>query len=68
MHTLGEAKAALIAWAVSHPNYPGQMPFPDRNDDPSGYDGKVIAILQYQHLVINFCLVNCRFTGKQIHV
>lgn len=38
---LKEAKVALIAWAVSHPNHPGIMPFPDRNDDlPQGYDGK----------------------------
>ena len=41
MQSLKEAKAALIAWAVSHPNHPGIMPFPDRNDDlPQGYDGK----------------------------
>jgi len=38
MRVLGEAKAALIAWAVSHPNYPGQMPYPDRNGD-GNYDG-----------------------------
>lgn len=37
MKTLGEAKAALIAWAVSNPN-PGQMPFPDRATD-GDYDG-----------------------------
>ena len=37
---LNEAKAALIAYAVSHPKYPGQLPFPDRNDDLEGYDGK----------------------------
>lgn len=35
---LGEAKKALIAWAVSHPNHPGQMPYPDRNND-ANYDG-----------------------------
>jgi hypothetical protein len=35
---LGEAKKALIAWAVAHPNHPGQMPFPDRNSD-ANYDG-----------------------------
>lgn len=41
MQTLNEAKQALIAWAVSHPNHPGIMPFPDRNDDlPQGYDDK----------------------------
>lgn len=34
---LGEAKAALIAWAVSHPNVPGMMPYPDRNND-GNYD------------------------------
>lgn len=38
MRALGEAKAALIAWAVSHPNHPGQMPYPDRNGD-GNYDG-----------------------------
>jgi len=45
MHVLGEAKAALIAWAVAHPNSPGMMPWPDRNTDldfdgDSAYDGK----------------------------
>lgn len=35
---LNEAKQELIAWAVSHPNYPGQMPYPDRNGD-GNYDG-----------------------------
>jgi len=38
MRVLNEAKAALIAWSVSHPNYPGQMPYPDRNGD-GNYDG-----------------------------
>lgn len=38
---LNETKQALIAWSVSHPNYPGIMPFPDRNNDlPQGYDDK----------------------------
>ena len=35
---LKSAKDALIAWAVAHPNHPGQMPFPDRNTDLN-YDG-----------------------------
>lgn len=30
---LAEAKQALIAWAVNHPNTPGLMPYPDRNGD-----------------------------------
>jgi hypothetical protein len=38
--TLKEAKVALIAWAVNHPNTPGMMPYPDRNGDVEGYDGK----------------------------
>jgi hypothetical protein len=33
MQTLNEAKQALIAWSVSHPNTPGLMPYPDRNLD-----------------------------------
>jgi hypothetical protein len=42
---LNEAKTALIAWAVTHPNVPGMMPWPDRNTDldfegDSAYDGK----------------------------
>ncbi|WP_195742032.1 hypothetical protein [Methylobacillus flagellatus] len=40
MKALAEAKAALIAWSVAHPQWPGVMPFPDRSDDPEGYDGK----------------------------
>ncbi|HSH73653.1 MAG TPA: hypothetical protein VK974_11410 [Methylophilaceae bacterium] len=39
MQVLGEAKQALIAWAVSHPINPGQLPFPDRSTG-GGYDGK----------------------------
>jgi hypothetical protein len=35
--TLNEAKQALIAWAVSHPNTPGLMPYPDRKGD-GNYD------------------------------
>lgn len=38
LKTLGDAKQALISWAVSHENRPGQMPFPDRNAD-GDYDG-----------------------------
>lgn len=34
---LGAAKKALIAWAVSNPNNPGLMPYPDRNGD-GNYD------------------------------
>lgn len=39
MQTLAEAKATLIAWAVSHPDAPGLMPYPDRNGD-GNYDGR----------------------------
>ena len=35
---LAGAKKALIAWAVAHPNTPGLMPYPDRNND-GNYDG-----------------------------
>lgn len=44
--TLNKAKEALIAWAVSHPNTPGMMPWPDRNADldfapySNAYDGR----------------------------
>lgn len=34
---LNEAKKALIAWSVNHPNMPGIMPYPDRNGD-GNYD------------------------------
>ncbi len=37
---LNDAKAALIAWAVSYKNAPGQMPWPDRKEAVSpNYDG-----------------------------
>lgn len=47
MQTLARAKEALIAWSATHPNTPGLLPFPDRNDDhllatadaPARYDG-----------------------------
>src|SRR3972149_1749447 len=53
LQTLGEAKKALIAWAVSHPNTPGQMPWPDRNGD-GDYDGNsdcVSTAFQYSYLL-----------------
>ena len=41
MQSLNAAKQALIAWAVSHPYYPGQFPYPDRREVVSpNYDGK----------------------------
>lgn len=54
MHVLNEAKSALIAWSVSHPNFPGIMPFPDRNDDPNKYDTRsdcVTVGLNGSHLI-----------------
>lgn len=39
MESLAEAKTALIGWAASHPDSPGLLPFPDRNDD-GNYDGE----------------------------
>ncbi len=37
---LASAKDALIAWAATHPDTPGLLPFPDRNDDVTpDYDG-----------------------------
>ena len=51
---LAEAKEALIGWSVAHPNWPGIMPFPDRNDDSGGYDGKsdcVTSGLSENHLL-----------------
>ena len=40
VESLNAAKQALIAWSVSHPLHPGQMPFPDRLEivNPN-YDG-----------------------------
>lgn len=41
MLALGQAKEALIAWAVSY-DKPGQLPWPDRREvtPPANYDGK----------------------------
>ncbi len=40
VETLARAKEALIAWAATHPDTPGLLPFPDRNDDVTPeYDG-----------------------------
>lgn len=33
---LAEAKTALMAWSVTHPEFPGVMPYPDRGNE--GYD------------------------------
>ena len=65
MHVLNEAKSALMAWSVSHPNFPGIMPFPDRNDDPNKYDTRsdcVAVGLNGSHLIGRFPVlsdVNC---------
>lgn len=38
---LATAKQALLAFAAGNLNHPGQLPYPDRNDDmPPIYDGK----------------------------
>ncbi|MDO9204778.1 hypothetical protein [Methylotenera sp.] len=50
---LGAAKQALLAWAVSHPNTPGLMPYPDRNGD-GNYDGNsdcYTGVFQYGFLL-----------------
>ena len=36
---LTDAKQALLGWAASHALRPGLLPFPDRNDVDSNYDG-----------------------------
>ncbi len=54
MRMMGDAKNALIAWSVGHPNYPGIMPFPDRNNDPGKYDAKSDCVaygLNGSHLI-----------------
>lgn len=58
-NALQQAKSALIAWAVSNNNSPGEMPWPDRNTDSdyegdSPYDGKsdcVTTTFQYSYLI-----------------
>lgn len=45
MRSLARAKSALIAWAASHPDTPGLLPFPDRDDDvPPSYDGEADCV------------------------
>jgi hypothetical protein len=40
VNNLAKAKEALIAWAATHPDTPGLLPFPDRNDEGTpDYDG-----------------------------
>jgi len=36
--TLAQARDALVAWAATHPDTPGLLPFPDRSGD-GDYDG-----------------------------
>jgi hypothetical protein len=43
IEALASAKQALIAWAATHPDTPGLLPFPDRNDDGT-YDGAADCI------------------------
>lgn len=45
MASLASAKDALIAWAATHPDTPGLLPFPDRNDDGTpNYDGEADCV------------------------
>lgn len=55
LDALVEAKAALIGWSVAHAQYPGILPFPDRNADKN-YDGQSDCVsneatLDYSHLL-----------------
>ncbi len=40
MESMREAKYALLGWSVQHPDNPGMLPYPDRNSDRNGYDGR----------------------------
>jgi hypothetical protein len=57
MQSLNEAKNALIAWAVSNRDHPGQLPFPDRNGEAiPNYDGtsdcnSPTSVFQYSFLI-----------------
>jgi hypothetical protein len=55
MQTLNEAKQALIAWSVSHPNTPGLMPYPDRNND-GNYDDTSDCYANNVNFAPNFTL------------
>jgi hypothetical protein len=73
MDTLARTKEALIAWSATHPNTPGLLPFPDRNDDhllatadaPARYDGAsdcdVSGAIASTHLLGSF-----PFAGEQV--
>jgi len=55
MQHLNEAKQAVLAWAVSNLDHPGQLPFPDRNDE-GNYDGtsdcnSPTSVFQYIFLI-----------------
>lgn len=55
IQNLNAAKNALIAWAVSNRDHPGQLPFPDRNEDVN-YDGlsdcnSPTSVFQYSFLI-----------------
>lgn len=60
---LGEAKQALIAWAVSNRLHPGQMPFPDRNAD-GNYDGKSDCNSPLSTFVYSFLLGQLPIYGQ----
>ena len=55
MQTLNEAKQALIAWSVNHPNTPGLMPYPDRNND-GNYDDTSDCYANNVNFAPNFTL------------
>jgi hypothetical protein len=53
--TLKNAKQALIAWAVSNPNVPGLMPYPDRNGD-GNYDDTSDCYASNVNFNLNFVI------------
>ena len=55
MQTLNEAKQALIAWSANHPNTPGLMPYPDRNND-GNYDDRSDCFASNVNFAPNFTL------------
>ncbi len=52
---LGAAKRALLAWAVSNPDNPGLMPYPDRNAD-GNYDDASDCYASNNNFSPNFTL------------
>lgn len=62
---LTQAKQALIGWSVNHPEWPGLMPYPDRNQDDK-YDGFADCYAKNVNFGYNFVIGQLPVLGNGV--